>query len=301
MARTHKSDLSSGNFAIGNGSTVLTPTFPLLDFNKFTRISDFTITPSNVKIDPDMKMIIEGESERLRYKALKYNSGQVEDWQLSSILKSPDGAKDNAKAKLTRDGKSAVISEVSRKINDSSIDHSSRFLLSHVPLYVYALSYAIYVEKVKDAEGIDDRIITTTENKIKTYFNRAYAKKVIKDKHLKLDREQKKSILAEASRTPISYLKGEPLKAIGKIIAKYVDHGKLNMLVDKFFESGEVDPAKGTPQVRQLMVKYLAEIGLNVSFDEEEPEEGNRENPEGLPREIVPEKISTETRTEKNL
>lgn len=301
MARTHKSDSSSGNFAIGNGSTVLTPAFPLLDFNKFTRISDFTITPSNVKIDPDMKMIIERDSERLRYKTLKYNSGQIEDWQLSTILKSPEGAKDNAKAKLTRDGKSAVISEVSKKLNDSSIDHSSRFLLSHVPLYVYALSYAIYYEKVKDAEGIDDRIVTTTENKIKTYFNRAFAKKMIRDRHLKLSREQKKSILSEASRTPMSYLKGEPLKVISKIIAKYVDHGKLNTLVDMFFESGEVDPAKGTPQVRQLMVKYLVDIGLNVSFDEEEPEVDIEANPEGLPREIVPEKVSTEARTEKNL
>lgn len=272
MARTAKTDLPSVSIPVGNGSSILTPNFPLLDMGKFSRVSDFTINPPNVRIDPDIRKIVERESERLRLKKLKYN-GEESDWNLGVILESPDDVKDNAKSRLMRDGKSAVVSEVSKSINASSIDHSSKFLLSNEPLYVYALSFAIYVEKVEDAEGMNDRIVVATEQKIKTYFNRQLAKKIIKDKHLDLTEDQKKKILQAVGSTNISYLHGEPAKAVNKIIAKYVDYGQLNTLVDKYFESGIIDPEKGTPQIRQMMVKYLSEIGLTIS-----PEDFNNEN-----------------------
>lgn len=263
MARTLKSDSPSGLLHFGNGSSVINPAFPLLDMGKFSRTSDFTINSPNVKIDPDLKKIVIRETERLRFKTFKY-TGDESDWTLEKILKSADGTKDKAKAKLTRDGRSAVISEVSKAINASSIDHASKYLLSNEPLYVYALSYAIYHEGVDDAEGINDRIVVATENKIKTYFNKLLAKKFIRDRHIDLSKEQKKQIMKAAGSTHMSYSPGGPSKAINKIISKYVDYGDLNMLVDKFFESGRIDPEKGTPQVRQLMVKYLIDIGLIV-------------------------------------
>jgi hypothetical protein len=218
-------------------------------------------------------MIIEKESERLRYKTLKYSSGNEKDWQLDSILESIDGAKDNAKAKLTQDGKSAVIADVSKSINASNVDHSSKYLLSNEPLYVYALSYAIYNEKVNDKEGINDRVIVATENKIKPHFNKVVAESVIREKHLDLTEAQKNKILEAAATTNISYLKGEPLKAINKIISKFVDYGDLHALVDRFFASGEIDSAKGTPQVRQLMVNYLIEIGLTLPSDDSDDDD----------------------------
>lgn len=278
MGRTNKSDSHLGNHNLGNGSTVLTPAFPLLDLGKFSLLSDFTINPPNVKIDPEMRMIIGKESEKLRYKTLQYGSKNEKDWQLSSILKSADGSKDNAKVKLTRDGKSAAISEVSKTINASNLDHSSKFLLSHMPLYVYALSHAIYYEQVDDAEGINDRVLVAIETKIKPYFNKTLAKKIIKDRHLDLNKAQKQNIFAAAENTNISYLKGEPVKAISKIISKFVDYGSLHELVDKFFESGRIDPEKGTPQIRQLMVNYLVDIGLQYP-----PEEEKKEKPKPAP------------------
>jgi len=258
-----------GKHHLGNGSTVLTPAFPLLNFGKFSLLSDFTINPPNVKIDPEIQMIIQKDSERLRYKTLQYASKDEKAWDLNTILKSGDGSKDNAKTKLTKDGKSAVISEVSKTINASSIDHSSKFLLSNTPLYVYALSYATYYEEVDDAEGMNDRVLMATETRIKPHFNRALAKKVIKDRHLDLSKEQKARILSAAETATISYLRGEPVRAINKIISKFVDYGNLHMLVDKFFESGEIDPEKGTPQIRQLMVNYLVDIGLQYTSEEE--------------------------------
>jgi hypothetical protein len=285
MARTVKSDLPSVSLPVGNGSSILTPAFPLLDLGKYTRVSDFAINPPNVKIDAGIKKLVEAESERLRLKPLKYSSDES-DWHLHCILDTPDGTKDSAKTKLMRDGKSAVIAEVGRAINASSIDHSSKYLLSIEPLFVYALSYAIYYEKVEDAEGIDDRILGVVENKIKPYFNRLLASKVIKERHLDLSSEQRKKILQAAGSTNISYLQGLPVKAINKIISKYVDYGQLNALVDKFFESGIVDRAKGTPQVRQMMVKYLLDIGLTLSHEEKEtesaPDGSSAEKPGGL-------------------
>lgn len=264
MARTLKSDLPSGNFHFGNGSSIINPAFPILDLGNSPRASDFTINPPNVKIDADLKKIVTRESERLRLKVLK-NLTSESEWDLGKVLKlAPDGPKDNAKAKLARDGKSAVISEVSKAINASSIDHTSKFLLSNEPLYVYALSYVIYQEEVKDSDGMDDRILTATENKIRPYFNKLLAKQYILDRHIDLSKEQKKQILKAAESTNISFLPGEPAKAIGKIVAKYVDYGDLNLLVEKFFEAGTIDPEKGTPQIRQLMVKYLIDIGLMV-------------------------------------
>lgn len=264
MARTFKSDLSSGHTHFGNGSSVINPAFPLPDMGKFSRTSDFTINPPNVKIDVDLKRIVVQQSERLRLKVLKPLADE-DDWKLDEVLKLPDGTKDSAKARLARDGRSAVISDVSKAINASSIDHSSKYLLSNEPLYVYALSYAIYQEDVDDAEGINDRILMATENKIKAYFNKLLAKKYIGDRHINLSKDQKKQILQAAGSTNISYLQGEPAKAINKIVSKYVDYGDLNILVDKFFQAGTIDPEKGTPQVRQLMVKYLVDIGLTVS------------------------------------
>ena len=264
MARSFKSDLSSGHAHFGNGSSTFNPAFPLPGMGKFSRTSDFTINPPNVKIDADLKKLVVQQSEKLRSKVLKPLVDESH-WKLDEVLKLPDGTKDSAKARLARDGKSAVISEVSKAINASSIDHSSKYLLSNEPLYVYALSYAIYQEEVDDAEGINDRILMAAENKIKAYFNKLLAKKYIEDRHINLSKDQKKQILQAAESTNISYLQGEPSRAINKIVSRYVDYGDLNILVDKFFEAGTIDPEKGTPQVRQLMVKYLADIGLTVS------------------------------------
>lgn len=264
MARTAKTDLPQVSLPIGNGASILTPAFPLIDMGKYSRVSDFSINAPNVKIDADIRKIVERESERLRFKNLKYE-GSESDWQLQSILDSQDGVKDNAKTRLVRDGKSAVISEVSKAIGMSSIDHSSKFLLSVEPLYIYALSYAIYHEKVEDAEGVNDRILAVTQNKIKSHVNRKIAEKIIRDRHLDVTTEQKKKILSAAALANISYLPGEPAKAVSKLISKYIDYGQLNILVDKFFESGIIDAEKGTPQVRQHMVKYLIEIGLTIA------------------------------------
>lgn len=264
MARTIKSDFSSGHTRFGNGSSAFNPIFSLPDMGKFSRTSDFTINPPNVKIDEDLKNLVTRQSEKLRFKILK-NLRDESDWRLDKVLQLPDGTKDSAKARLAQDGKSAAISEVSKAINASSIDHSSKYLLSSEPLYVYALSYAIYQEDVDDAEGINDRIVAATENKIKTYFNKLLAKKYIEDRRIDLSTDQKKQIMQAAGRARISYLQGGPAKAINEIVSKYVDYGDLNILVDKFFEGGTIDPAKGTPQIRQLMVKYLVDIGLTVS------------------------------------
>lgn len=269
--KTLGSDLPYGKLSFGNGFSVkqeISPTFPILDLGKFSWISDFDIQAPNVKIEPSLQTIIEKENERLSYKVLRYDSNELRDWRLGEIMYSQDGKQNNAKAKLTRDGKSAVIGEVSRKINASSLDHTTKFLLSQEALYIYALSYAIYYEKVPDAEGIYDRVILAVENRVKPYFNKVLALEIIRDKHLELSDTQKKKIMREAGHTNISYLKGEPVKAIQKIITKYLDYGKLHTLVDKFFESGEIDPSKGTPQVRQLMVKYLIDIGLTPTDED---------------------------------
>lgn len=264
MARTIKSDFSSGHTRFGNGSSGFNPILSLPDMGKFSQTSDFTIHPPNVKIDEDLKKLVARQSEKLRFKVLEHLADES-DWRLDKVLQLPNGAKDSAKARLAREGKSAVISEVSKAINASSIDHSSKYLLSSEPLYVYALSYAIDQEEVNDAEGINDRILVATENKIKTYFNKLLAKKYIEDRHIDLSIDQKKQIMQAAGKARISYLQGGPAKAINEIVSRYVDYGDLNILVDKFFEAGTIDPVKGTPQIRQLMVKYLVDIGLMVS------------------------------------
>jgi hypothetical protein len=298
MAKTARTDLPQVSLPVGNGTSVLTPNFPLLDLGKYSRVSDFSIIPPNIRIDAEIKKMVEKESERLRFKTLKYG-GDESDWHLHCILDSADGVKDNAKSKLVRDGKSAVVSEVSKSISMSNIDHSSKYLLSIEPLYVYALSYAIYSEKVEDAEGVNDRIIAVVDHKIKPYFNRLIAKKIIRDRHLDLSDEQKKKILNAAASTHISYLKGEAVKTINRIIAKFVDYGQLNMLVDKFFESGLIDPERGTPQVRQAMVRYLVEIGLTVSPDDFSETTPSAESPSGRTASEISPESSSRVRTTK--
>lgn len=264
--------LGSANFgkiSLGNGSShiPITAKFPLLDMAKPLWVSDFNIEAPRVKIDPLMKDIVERISKSLAGKSLKYKSRQRKDWMLREIMKD-SGGKGNAKSKLIQDGHSATISEISKMINKSSVDHTTKFLLSNEALYVYALSFVVYYEKVKDAEGMNDRVITLTEKEIKPFFNIMLAKATIEQRHLNLNAEQKKEIFKEASNTSISYVKGMPVNAISKIITKYVDNGSIHNLVDKFFESGEIDPSKGTPQIRQLMVNYLKEIGLMIPKEE---------------------------------
>ena len=260
--------ISLGNgFSNGNGG--LTAKFPLLDFHRPTFISDFAVEPPRVKIDPGVAEIVSRISKLLNKKALKYNSKDQKSWSLKEILSDKDQKEGRSKAKLISDGFSAVISEVSQKINRSSIDHSTKFLLSNEPLYVYALSYAIYYEKVNDAEGINDRVIQITQTQIKGFFNVLIAKEIIQQKHLKLSSEQQKKIFRDARNSSISYVKGMPYATISKILSKFIDHGSLYRLVDMFFESGEVDPERGTPQIRQLMVKSLEDMGVIVRDEDE--------------------------------
>ncbi|ELR72563.1 hypothetical protein C900_01237 [Fulvivirga imtechensis AK7] len=264
---------TNGGISLGNGSSGgnIAVKFPLLDFARPLWVSDFNIEPPRVKIEPSIKEIVERISKKLVDKPLRYKSRQLKEWKLRDIMKEDD-KKGDAKAKLIRDGYSATIAQVSESLNRSNIDHTTKFLLSNEPLYVYALSFVIYYEKVKDADGVNDRVIVVAENEIKPFFNVLLAKATIEHRHLNLTAAQRKEIYKAAANTNISYVKGMPNSAISGIISKYVDHGNIHRLVDKFFESGEIDPAKGTPQVRQLMVNFLKEIGLIVPERDEEGE-----------------------------
>lgn len=259
-----------GDIALGNGSSLtgVSASFPLSDFRKPLWVSDFNIEPPRVKMDPLAVEIVERTSKKLKDKPLKYKSRQRKDWMLKHIMNEDDKKGTDARSKLVREGHSATISEVSSTINRSNADHTVRFLLSNEPLYVFALSFVIFYEKVKDAEGINDRVIAVTETEIRPFFNKLLAREVIRRRHLELSKDQKEAIFGEVGKIAISYLRGAPMGTISKVISKYVDQGSLHRLVDKFFESGEIDPAKGTPQIRQLMVNYLKQIGLVVKEKE---------------------------------
>ena len=106
--------LGSANFekiSLGNGSShiPITAKFPILDTARPLWVSDFSVEPPRVKIDPSMKEIVERVCKSLATKSLKYKSRQRKDWSLKEIMKDKD-SKGNAKSKLVRDGHRAVIS-----------------------------------------------------------------------------------------------------------------------------------------------------------------------------------------------
>src|SRR5687768_3443294 len=74
--------------------------------------------------------------------------------------------------------------------------------------------------------------------------------------------------MQSVGKARMSYEQGDHAHAIGEIVAKYVDYENLNIHDDNFVDAATIDPAKGTPQIRQMMVKYLVDIGLMVSRDD---------------------------------
>jgi hypothetical protein len=170
------------------------------------------------------------------------------------------------KERLIKDGHSAVIAKVSKRIRNSNIDHTARWLLSFEPIYVWALFKAVYDDQVTDEDGIFSRVLKQVGD-VKKFLAEKLTDAVIAANRLSVSQTQRNEAVARIVALDMSYLAGKVEPFVLQVISEINTFGNLPDLVDAFFlaSKNEIDPRRATPKVKSLMVHYLDEIGLKAT------------------------------------
>lgn len=181
--------------------------------------------------------------------------------RISTLSSAPVGS---MKAELIKD-KSALISEVTKRINSSPLDYTDKFILSNESIYVYTLFKAIKGDGVKDANGVFSRVMNDGVIRIREYINRKLLTRIIETERIDLEGFKVDDLANKIANIPISYAKGQVKRAVLETINGIDSFGDIEKLVNEFFASGEVSiPSSEKPRIKSIMINYLAEIGLNV-------------------------------------
>ncbi len=167
---------------------------------------------------------------------------------------------------LVKAGHSAIIAEVSKKLNQSGINATLRYLLSDEATFVSILSEVIFKEGITDKQGIYSRVVAKT-TELRVEFFKYLINDVLVENNIDRDSISLKQLLIEAVR------KNPSIKFTSKPILNLVheldDLGRIPELIDAFFNrpNPEVDPNMATDQVKRSMANYLKSVGLIVTED----------------------------------
>lgn len=244
-------------------------TRPLLGFTggfgTVNPVSDFYVAPPTVRMDELVEKVIKDKlTEKLSN--LKPEEADADEDSLENFLNIsvPPNSTPTMKDRLVGKGLTARISKVSQRIRKSNVEHTTRWLLSFEPIYVYLLFKAVYADKVEDEDGIFSRVLAG-EAKIRQFLSTPIVETVLETKRIDAKNDLDK-IAGRLVSANMPYLSGQVEPFVLNLVEEVSTYGKLPELVDKFFSSQkkEIDPGRGTPQVKALMVQYLDDIGLRV-------------------------------------
>ena len=179
----------------------------------------------------------------------------------------------NAKRRISEEGITGYIETLSDHLNSSSLDDTTRVLLSKIDIYA-ALIQKILDEEVVDSsdlQGLYHAVRRYVEQEPRKYFLARLLTEVLNAKHIHLEGEKKQwHILDELTlQRGIPIRLGQVEPAVRGILDVIYKQGDLPHYLDEYIKKGEIETHNFTSDIKQAMIDYLVNLDLNIKSEEE--------------------------------
>jgi hypothetical protein len=253
-----------------NGDLLLDPVL------KPSRVkSDFYINPPVVKTDALVKRAIDatnasiiaydadldGDPDEISLTPDDILEYQPDDEDLARVLARSSYP---IKSKLISAGITGEIGKTSIRLRKSSMDNNLRLLLSNEPIYVYCLYRAYRDDKVKDTDGLFNRVMIYADE-IQNKINELAATEYFNSSRLDGGQVDREAFIETIKTARFAYIPGKPAAYMKSVINKMMKYGNLPKYVDDFFNKNELPAANGTPDIKKRMVDYLLKLDLQIT------------------------------------
>lgn len=179
----------------------------------------------------------------------------------------------NARERISQEGVTGYIETVSARLNSSRLDEQTRLLLSKTDIYA-ALIYKTLDEKVtqsNDLEGLYNAVLRYVEQEPRKYFLAKMLTAVLNGKRIQIKtgkkQWQKLANLTLEKGIPIRSGQVEP--AVINLLNVIYKEGDIPYYLDEYIKKGEIDGHNFTSGIKQSMIDYLIDLGLNIKSEEE--------------------------------
>lgn len=168
---------------------------------------------------------------------------------------------------LIRLGWAATVGQVSKRLSQSNLDHGTKFILSQEPLFALLAHFSVENDRLEvgDDDGLFNRVLFNLP-KLKEPLNAEIINKAIEEERLKVSGQT--GFVDFAKKRPLNFLENKLVPVILDYLEAFESGGgQIQLVVNEYFDpaSSEVDPLRGTPEVRRRMTNFLVDIGLVIS------------------------------------
>lgn len=165
-----------------------------------------------------------------------------------------------------RSGIGAQILKLTKILNGTSMDDTSRVLLSTPGVYETILLRLFRDDKAepKDVDGLVQAVLVAVQDVPRSDFYAEILKGFRSANRLSIDTNGRlfKRFLNELLKRGVPLAAGKTVTMMRRIFEEIRAEGDLRVFVDQFARRGEIDPIRFTTFVKQSMVDYLDAIGI---------------------------------------
>jgi hypothetical protein len=241
--------------------------------------------------DIDLKLLAPEFAEIFRAKSLGSDRGfliiqvrksaidRVAESALSATQKHFEVDEEAVLAQIQKKGLATEISRVTKRLNQMRLSDVRRRVLAAT--YVHSLQRLLTDDKAdpEDTLGFtaavlfdqeQDRLSDEGDEPEKrpaplTKFAREIVRVVLRENRINLSPLETRLLVQDLLGADFSIKPGRVEAAVMSRLDKIVKEGPMPALVEKFVERGEIDPNKFTPAVKEAMVAYLLDRGVQVT------------------------------------
>ncbi len=185
-------------------------------------------------------------------------------------------------AELLAEGLTEAVGRATAKLNTGGIDRTQRLLLSTSPVYAKIIQSAMTAPianavelappvalrrrvDFEDTAGLVDFIVRTLDGpggSREAYAERLVAA-VIADRGLNVAADVRAIVVADVAERELPTAAARVDELVAALITQRRATVSVELAVDRYAKSGEIDPVRFTPAVRRSMIAFLRDLGVN--------------------------------------
>ncbi|NEP86275.1 MAG: hypothetical protein F6K18_05250 [Okeania sp. SIO2C2] len=179
----------------------------------------------------------------------------------------------DSKQIISQKGITGYIETLSDHLNNSILDDTTRVLLSKVDIYAALIQQILDQEVVdtKDVKGLYHAVQRSVEQEPRKYFLARLLTEVLNAKHIQIQPGERKwhNLDELALKRGIPIRDGKVEHAVEDILDVIYKQGDLPHYLDEYIKKGEIEEHNFTSDIKQGMIDYLVNLGLNIKSEAE--------------------------------
>ena len=168
---------------------------------------------------------------------------------------------------LREKGLASYVQQVSNRLNnDRGLDDINRLLFACPEVYAAVVQISKEYDDVQDAEGLYNSVLRYIDKPRKYFLARLLAD-ILDAKYIQFgstNNSRRKRLSQLILAQGISIREGELISSVMNLIEIIHHEGNIPDYLDNYIDRKEINPSHFTPSVKQSIVDYLVELGVEI-------------------------------------